>query len=149
MRLIYIVTVFTLLITGCATTWGITEEEREVVTIEDHNLTQDQAYSKTLRWAANTYNSANEVIQLQDESSGTIVVSGAHKITRAGLVSFFLSYNMTIDYNDDQVRFTQVIGNPRDPEIGGVAKSDAQKMYAHFKLLREDLFTYIHTQDDF
>ncbi|MGN8224530.1 DUF4468 domain-containing protein [Gracilimonas sp. BCB1] len=139
-----------LVIASCASTTPLSEDQREVVTVENHSLSQAEAYTKSLLWVAETYNSANEVLQLQNKETGTLVVSALNTITRAGgLVSFSVSYNMTIDFNEEQVRFTQRIGSPQDPSIGGISSADAEKMHQHFESLRISLLDYLTKSDDF
>lgn len=146
----YIYLIILLFTVSCASVAPMSDSMREVVKIENHSLTQEEAYSKTLLWVAETYNSSNDVLQLQDPESGTIVISAVHTVTRAGgMVSFPASYNMTIDFNEEQVRFTQRVGSPRDPSIGGITEGDAEKMHEHFELLRESLLDYLSKSDDF
>lgn len=44
--------------------------------IEDSTIKKNEAFSKSLEWVAKTWKSANHVIDMKDESAGTIVVKG-------------------------------------------------------------------------
>jgi uncharacterized protein YceK len=139
----------TLLLAGCASVGKMTNEQQEVQTIEQHDLTQDEAYDRLMRWVAQTYSSANDVVQRSDKESGTIIVKGAHQVTRMGMTTFPLSYGMTIDVRDEKVRFTQNVGQPMDSDIGGVTKGDADKMHTHFEALRTSAMEALAEDDDF
>lgn len=112
-------------------------------------MSKADAYARFRRWAAQTYNSANSVIQMDDPNSGTLVLKGAETISRMALVTFPMGYTMTMDIRDNRVRFTQVVGVPLDSKIGGTTGGDAAKMRDHFATLRASAMASLTRTDDF
>jgi len=144
------ISILNLIFISCASMMEMQSDMREITIVENNNLTKDEAFDKTMRWIASYYNSANNVIQLSDKENGTIIINAAHRVSRAGgLVSYPLSYTMTIDIKENRIRFKQRIGSPLDPEIGGVTRGDAEEMHIYFKDLRTSLLSQFEIDDDF
>lgn len=115
--------------------------------MEEHTLTQDQAYDRLLRWAAETYNSANDVIQLQDRNTGAIVVKGAVKPERSTVLMY---YTMTIDAREHRVRFRQRFNSFEGSFKGDwVADFDAERLNQHFAALRASAMAALNSTDNF
>ncbi len=137
-------------IAGCASMQTISPEMREVVTIEEHNFSQDEAYERLMRWVAQTYNSANDVVQLDDKEAGTIIVKGAVDVTRSMMmVSYPASYTTTIDVRDQRVRFTQRVGGSLNPEISDPLAGEAKQVHVYFEVLRADAMRALREEDTF
>lgn len=64
----------------------------------DSNVTKDELFNRAMEWIATTYNSANNVIQMQDKEGGQIVVKATTAFDtrfKTGLFHHALGY---IDY---------------------------------------------------
>jgi len=55
--------------------WSVTTFS-QVDTVLKFEISKDDIYSKTLLWVAKTWKSANNVVQIKDESAGLIMVKG-------------------------------------------------------------------------
>lgn len=111
----------------------------EVSTVIEHEFSQQDAFAKLNRWVAETYVSANDVIQLADASSGTLVVKGAYRPSENSETA---RYRMSIDVREGRVRFRQQI------EDGATARL-AEATLAHFEALRSDAIRALNEDDDF
>ena len=148
LKILKILLVF-MFINSCASIVQMPEEMREVEVIKEHNLKQDEAFIRTVRWVATNFRSANDVIQLQDRETGAIVVNGTNRVTRGGITSFDIRFSMTLDIRDERIRFRQVIDAPVSTRIGGITEEDAVKMHEYFESLRNRVIAYLETEDDF
>ncbi len=119
-----------------------------VEVVEEHHLQQDQAFSRLLRWAAETYNSANDVVQLQDRETGAIVVKGATSPSGSTLTMF---YTMSMDVRDGRVRFRQSAGDVRGRTGGSdyMSRHDAELLNRHFAALRASALAALRSTDTF
>jgi hypothetical protein len=73
---------------------------------EFKGLTKDQIYDNSLRWIAQNFKSAKQVIDFQDRTNGTIVAKG--NIPEAiswGVYNGALGFTLTIDAKDGKARF--------------------------------------------
>ncbi len=114
----------------------IEEAARQRQFTETHTLTQAEAYTRLRRWAAQTYSSAGEVIQMDDAASGTLVVKGAELVSRNGIDSFPLGYTLTMDVRDNRLRFTERVGDPLRAVIAGTTVSDARQLRRRLDAIR-------------
>ncbi|MBT5716911.1 MAG: DUF4468 domain-containing protein [Opitutae bacterium] len=119
----------------------------EIEVIEQHSLSQDLAYTRLLRWVAESYNSANNVIQLQDKDAGAIVIKGAYDVPLSTITMF---YTMSMDVRDQKIRFRQAFSDfIGSSEVDWVVQDDAAKLKSHFKILRDSALRAIADEDDF
>lgn len=135
--------VILLALSACATFTPLSPDEYpSVEAVEEHSLAQSEAYALLMRWAAETYGSANEVIQLADEENGTIVAKGAQP-----MMGFRAEYTMTMDVRDGRVRFRQ-----RMTGYSGAtypSPSNVEQIEAYFAALRQSALSALNTEDDF
>lgn len=136
-------------LTGCASMSRMSEDMREVQTIEQHDLSKQEAYDRLMRWVAQTYTSANDVVQRSDEETGTIIVKGAERISRAGLETFAVRYGMTIDVRDGKVRFTQRVGQTMEEGTSKVTQRSAEIMHQRFADMRASAMAALAAEDNF
>lgn len=137
-----------LFISACTSMRMMSEDQREVITIEQHALSQDEAFTRAMRYVATAYRSANDVIQLQDRENGTIVAKGVHTVMRHGMTAIPVEYTMLLDIRDERIRFTQTIGAPTNA-FAGITESEANQMHTFFAGLRASLMAAIMEEDDF
>lgn len=141
------ITILALLtVLGCGSMARMSPEMREVSAVEDHELSKDEAFDKTMRWIAESYNSANTVVQLSDEEGGTVVIQATETVRRL-TVTIPVRYRMTIDVKDNRIRFQQVILG-RDGG-GGLVQSDAEEMHQVFADVRASLLLYFQQDMEF
>ena len=140
-----------LILAGCTSLNPASGDQMETVeTVVEHSHTQADAFNRLERWVAETYVSANDVIQLNDEEEGTLVVRGAAEVSMGDVLStmsILVGYTMTIDVRDNRVRFRQTIGQA----IGGgnVTNAAAEDMIEHFELLRLSALAAMEEDDGF
>lgn len=138
-----------LVLSGCASLTPATEDDvADVEAVEEHGLTKDQAFTRLMRWTAETYNSANDVIQLSDPDDGAIVVRGAHKPVGSTQLMY---YAMTMDVRDGRVRFRQRLTDSEGSAgaFDFISKADAAKLAEHFDALRSSALVALAEDDDF
>lgn len=132
---------------GCSTFKPATDADRaEVETVAEHALSQGEAFDRLMRWAAETYNSANHAVQLSDRERGEIVVQGYARLP-AGAGAY---YTMTMDVRDGRLRFRQSIGDFRGAEPSDyLSTGEAARVREHFAVLRASALAALADDDDF
>ncbi len=72
--------------------------------IIDTKLSKADAYSASLQWFGETFNSGKSVIQTKDPESGIIVGNG--RIEEPGLMPYYILFTITVETKDKRVRVT-------------------------------------------
>lgn len=86
-------------------------EEREIVEVEHHTQSKDVAYSRTMRWIAENYNSAQDVIQYKSQDEGAIIIKALTPIHR-GIGNYFdVRYTLSMGIKDERIRFKYAVGD--------------------------------------
>lgn len=122
--------------------------------IEEHATTKDSAFVKTIEWIAVNYNSANDVIQLQDKEAGKIVVKGAAPFVNV-IYNEHVSYTLAMTIKDQKMKFEFTLGKTIPSQSGGYAgyppSSEIPKVEAEFKGIKDALVANIRAakKDDF
>ena len=82
---------------------------------EVEGKSKDEIHSIINQWVAENYNSANDVIQMNDKEAGTIIVKGVTNITIKNLVGKILLKNnpYVTEYVDIPIEYTLTV-NIRD-----------------------------------
>lgn len=107
--------VFVLILTGCFE--KVTRNENDFVHVFTFNkMSKTQIFDKSLAWMAETFVSANAVIQLKDKDNGKIIgkaIGTSEDPMGAGIVR---SYNLTvkIDVKNEKARIIFDNITPRD-----------------------------------
>lgn len=65
----------------------------------------DVLYSRAKAWIATAYTSANDVIQLDDQEAGRIIVKGNFPFTALGN-EFWIDHTLTVEIRDSRYRYT-------------------------------------------
>jgi len=103
-----------ILLLSCVSVEPMTPDKGDaVVTVENHSLSQDDAFTRLAWWAAETFVDENEGVRLSDEKTGTLVLKGTKRVHHLdGGAEYPLGFSLTIEVRDQRVRFTQKIGEP-------------------------------------
>ena len=81
------------------------EEMTHEYIVEYPVLTKDVIFSRTMKWIANNFKSAKQVIEYQDKEAGSIVGNGVTDIKAEGaLVGVELEFTMNVDIKDYKAR---------------------------------------------
>jgi len=139
-----------LIVTACKGTQRATPEklapEEEIV---QHPLSKNEAYTRAYRWAAENYASANEVVQMEDKESGTLVMKGAYERSVAnvpGKSGIFL-YTLTLDIRDEKMRLTF---DPQGWADYRTSNNDVDNAVEHFRMnIKPSLVSALEEVDDF
>lgn len=133
------------LLPACATFQPASQDQLSTVeTIEETDVSKEDGFERLRRWVAETYNSANDVVQLQDAETGEIVVKGQELV---GTVR--ASYTMAIDVRDGRVRFRQTPGEARGAGGNYFSVNDARALSQFFEDLRRSALAAIAVDDTF
>lgn len=93
---------------GCVSQQLATKEEmtHEFI-LEYPSLSKDILFDRTLKWIANNFRSAKQVIEYQDKESGAIIGNGVVNITADGSIigPFPVGFTMNIDLKDGKARY--------------------------------------------
>lgn len=94
-----------MLFSSCATLTALPEQESSLQSITEFpGYTKAVLFNKCLSWAARSYNSSNDVIQLKDLETGQIVCKGMAKDTfDIGFTRYF-TYTLLIDVKEGKIR---------------------------------------------
>jgi hypothetical protein len=153
-RPLFAVLALTVTLAGCSGFKSVTPEQRSTVIVRDHTLTSAVAYDRFMRWAAQTYNSAQDVIQYQDKPSGSVILKGIHSVNRGGALGaqIPLTYTLTADVRDSRIRFSYEVGGiaPGSPKtMRGPFSGDVEKMNLFFDSLTNSAMEALGSTDDF
>jgi len=74
----------------------------EVVKVD--SISADELYSRAKSWIALTYKSANDVIQLDDQNAGRIIVKGNFEIIYYANQAW-VNHTLTIDFKEGRYRY--------------------------------------------
>ncbi|OJU95082.1 MAG: hypothetical protein BGO19_02335 [Acinetobacter sp. 38-8] len=78
------------------------------------NMSKDKIYTSTKQWIAQTFVSAQDVIQFDDKEAGTLIIkgnvdypcSGNWSCTHHGLTNDAIDFTMKVDMKDQKMRIT-------------------------------------------
>ncbi|GDX53515.1 hypothetical protein LBMAG27_25620 [Bacteroidota bacterium] len=76
------------------------------------SASKDELYSRAKVWIATTFNSANDVIQLDDKTNGQIIIKGKYSFKNYNIESF-IPLNISIGIKDGKykIEITEIIYN--------------------------------------
>lgn len=78
----------------------------EVVTLENNGATQEQLYSIAREWFATTYNSANDVLQMDDKELGKLIGKGGLPIiTTAYLTDSQVEFTISVFVKEGRYKY--------------------------------------------
>lgn len=137
-------------LTGCMSTIAplVPPEDRSYQDVVSHSQTKAVAFQRTMKWVAQSFNSANDVVQLSNEEQGSIVLKGVYAANRFG-VRIPTRYTLTIDIKDNKTRFTYLIGSPVESDARGPMKYEMSDLVSNYNRLKSSIIAAINTSDDF
>ena len=77
---------------------------QEVVPVEGATLAELHARAKL--WAARTFKSAKDVIQLDDQQAGRLILKAAHRDVYGGTEPVWYNFTLTVESKDGRYRWT-------------------------------------------
>lgn len=152
MKKIMISVLSILLLSSCAGYTYLTEQKGTYEKIDETNLTKAEAYNKVKEWLATNFNSANDVLQLQDEENGKLIGQAIgsyyYDILRTQKTNF--RYTLTIQVKDNKIKYTfltRTIVNSEYPPY----EKDLPDILEIYKSIRVRINEYLATKtnDDF
>lgn len=73
--------------------------------VEVPGATQQQLYSRAYEWVVKAYNSANNVVQMQDKESGKIIIKGLTRVSANGYPAGTVSHTLSIYLKDGRYKY--------------------------------------------
>ena len=150
-RTVFVLAVLGTILLGCASArQAPSSAMAPMEEIVNHPHSKDKAFTRAQRWAAQTFVSANEVIQMEDRESGTLVMKGVRQMPIYGMIGEegFFNYTLTLDIRDQKMRITYDLEGwsdfPRDQA------RDVEKMKEYYENeLKPSLLSFVREEDDF
>lgn len=145
--------VSTLIIGGCASTRDAPAEmEKPIQEVVEHPHPKVTAFNNAKRWAAQNFNSADDVIQEEDEETGTLIFKGIEPVKQVSggplTPTYDVSYTLTLDVRDEKMRLTFDPG--QHIESGRLSEGMAEGLRNHYKeQLRPDLLKSVRQRSSF
>lgn len=116
----------------------------EVVSV-DSTISKTELYFRAREWFANTFKSANDVIQMDDKEAGKIIGKGTKQYTTSFVINIYqniLYYTVNISVKDG--RYKYIISNFKTSQLpsyhGGVSMPGYQEMPIETIILGNDAF---------
>ena len=78
----------------------------QVEVLEFENRTKDDLFDKTIEWVTLNYNSANDVVQLNDKEAGKIIAKGDMVAPFGFGQTTVIRYTLIFDFKDERMRYT-------------------------------------------
>jgi len=142
------------LILACASTQPATSEEmKHEFIVEYPTYSKQVLFDKTLKWIANNFRSAKQVIEYQNIESGAIVGNGIVDVQVEGTVmGTDIEFTMNIDIKDEKVRyrfsnFSMMIYSDRYPMPNTQPWHIA--IHRKFEAMTESMKSYTIESDNF
>lgn len=141
-----------IMITGCASYVEITNQERTLEFIEEHNLTKEKSYDIVFEWIAKNFVSANDVVQLKDKENGNIIVQAVGSYPYDVLKTLIMNYNYTLSIKtrDNKIKFefttNKLVNTGNYPQ-----KGDLQKVNGYYLSVKDRIMEFMknYNEDDF
>lgn len=104
-KLLMVLAIALLVITGCASTEDIENAVSEMsVVIEAEGKSADELFVLANSWAVDTFNSAEAVIEFSDKESG--IIKGTFSYSISGFNNYDTETTMTIEVREGRLRIT-------------------------------------------
>jgi hypothetical protein len=141
---LFLVCIVALTFLGCMTTIPTLENQTSLSEVKEFSgISKDEIHSKVVRYISKTYNSANNVIQLNDKDNGQIVVVAVGSIPLYMYDRYF-DYTMLIDIKDDKIRIQ--FDNIQSKQIGDVTGPDMNNNWNKIKEYLENIKSGIYSE---
>lgn len=106
-KVFILLSILTILFVGCVTLASTPEQEASLEEVRNFpEIGKDDLYNRALSWVARSYNSANDVIQLQNPETGQIICKGVGTVNIGLLLlhTYHFNYTFIIDAKDYKIR---------------------------------------------
>lgn len=124
-----------LLATGCATMQASPDQLSQLTYIDEHpGKDRGELFNKSNEWVARTFNSANDVIQLSNPSTGQIIGRGISFTDGSGVDLGYkrpFKYTMVIDIKAEKMRVS--FENLEPTMLNGVGGPNIGMQFASVK----------------
>ncbi len=147
MRYLFSLIVFVLLVAvaGCMTMkfrHSLDLDEQQVTYIDEHNKSKEDAFVAAHMWIAKNFNSANDVIQMQDKNAGVIIVKAAFAYSYIAIKDPFvtipssglLNYTLSLQVKDKKMKMEFLTGY-----ADAYLPKEELKLIAHYQHIHDDL----------
>lgn len=130
-------------------------DEKSIVYINTHEKLQNDAYVSAHSWIAKNYNSAHDVIQMQDKEAGMLIVKAGYPFAypvdppiNSVFLSGFVNYTLSITVKDKKIKFEFITG-PVSGQDGArwngtyLPKDKMPGLLAHYINIHEEMMREI------
>lgn len=69
------------------------------------NVSKSDLFSRAFEWVAQSYNSAQNVVQMQDKEAGKIIIKALHSVSSKGYDAGTVSYTLSIYIKDGRYKY--------------------------------------------
>ena len=77
----------------------------QVEVLEFENRTKDDLFDKTIEWVTLNYNSANDVVQLNDKEAGKLIVKGIVVLPASMGRTLNINHTLTFEFKENRMRY--------------------------------------------
>ena len=154
MRYLLVVIMF-LSINGCYVAPAFRDQippaEKEVVFIDDHAKEKADAFVRVHEWIAKNYNSANDVIQMQDKEAGTIIVKAIYPYMQdfgAMTVPVNVQYTVSVYVKDKKIKTEFNTGFVSDRAYNKyIPEANMPALLQYYKKIHNDLLNSLNSSN--
>lgn len=156
MKKLFLFLIISILIYGCSSISfrdSISDQEKYFNYSEKTEKTKVDAFRLVEEWLAVNAKDANQMIQLKNEETGTIVFKASCNITTGiGIATWALPYTTTIKLKDNSISYIFEVGQiqySKDfwsgaAKYGYPAKDDMKEIEDTFVTIKNNITTYVN-----
>lgn len=123
-------------------------DEQQATFIDEHDKSKNDAFVAAHAWIAKNFNSANDVIQMQDKDAGMIVVKAAFAFSYTLKDPFvtmpmsgLLNYTLSLQVKDQKMKMEFLTG-----KADSYLSKDDLKLIAYYKHIHDDLLNAVRAK---
>jgi len=125
----------------------VPEAERNIQTVHEINLKQNEIFVRTLEWMAQIFNDSKSVVEISDRENGKIIGKGITDITHL-IINIPCQFTMIVEVKDGKYRtsYNNFIGmwgeyknDPRPVEY----QKDVEALKIKLTEMDNNLFSYL------
>ena len=149
---------FSIILSGCWVTpqWrqDLPPEEKDIVYIDEHSKSKEDAYIAVNEWLAKNFNSGRDVIQMQDKEAGTIVVKALYSYVQdfgAMGLPINVNYVLSVHIKENKIKVEFTTGraervNPPGYIEGYLPKNEMPQLLAYYERIHKGLLDALSKQ---
>jgi hypothetical protein len=128
--------------------------EKEVVFIDDHDKEKSDAFVRVHEWIAKNFNSANDVIQMQDKEAGTVIVKAIYPYMQdfgAMTLPVNVQYTLSVYVKDKKIKTEFITGLVSDRAYSKyIPEANMSALLYYYKKIHSELLNSLNsTNKDF